>query len=107
MVKGIGKSIRVYVVDDDESVRHSICLLLKAHGCTAVPCDSAQHFLDTWEQDVPSCVLLDIRMPDMSGLDLQDLMNRRGVQEVAERQENIDTLSSVSLGELKAKTARA
>jgi FixJ family two-component response regulator len=32
MVKAGGKSIRVYVVDDDESVRHSICLLLKAHG---------------------------------------------------------------------------
>jgi FixJ family two-component response regulator len=77
MVKAGGKSIRVYVVDDDESVRHSICLLLKAHGYTAVPCEGAQQFLDTWEQEAPSCVLLDIRMPDMSGLDLQDLMNRR------------------------------
>jgi Rrf2 family iron-sulfur cluster assembly transcriptional regulator len=43
----------------------------------------------------------------LNQISLQDLMNRRGVQEVAERQENIDTISSVSLGELKAKTARA
>jgi Rrf2 family iron-sulfur cluster assembly transcriptional regulator len=43
----------------------------------------------------------------LNQISLQDLMNRRGVQEVAERQENADLLSSVSLGELKAKAARA
>jgi FixJ family two-component response regulator len=36
MVKSGGKSIRIFVVDDDESVRHSVCLLLKAHGYSAV-----------------------------------------------------------------------
>ncbi len=71
------KSIRIYVVDDDESVRHSICLLLKAYGYRPIPCTSAQDFLDKWDPDMPSCALLDIKMPAMSGLELQDLMNRR------------------------------
>lgn len=43
----------------------------------------------------------------LNQISLHDLMSRRGVQEVAERQGSVDTLSSVSLGELKAKTARA
>ena len=43
----------------------------------------------------------------LNKISLQDLMNRRGVQEVAERQENADTLTSVPLGDLKANTARA
>ena len=43
----------------------------------------------------------------LNQISLQDLMNRRGVQEVAERQENADTISSVSLGELKPNAARA
>lgn len=43
----------------------------------------------------------------LNKISLQDLMNRRGVQEVAERQENSDTLTSVPLGDLKANTARA
>lgn len=43
----------------------------------------------------------------LNQISLHDLMSRRGVQEVAERQESTDTLTSVSLGELKAKTARA
>ena len=73
----MGKSIRIFVVDDDVSVRDSICLLLKAHGYTAVACENAQEFLEIWDAGVPSCALLDIKMPDMSGLDLQDIMNRR------------------------------
>jgi len=73
----MGRSIRIFVVDDDESVRHSICLLLKAHGYKAVPCANAAEFLDIWDGEVPSCALLDIKMPGMGGLDLQDIMNRR------------------------------
>ena len=74
----IEPSPAVYVVDDDEGVRSSLALLLKSMGQTALTFASAAEFLEAHDPDQPGCVLLDVRMPGMSGLELQDELNRRG-----------------------------
>jgi two-component system response regulator FixJ len=68
----------VFVVDDDEAVRSSTKLLLKSVGLPAVTFASAQEFLDNYDPQQPGCVVLDVRMPLMSGLELQQLLNMRG-----------------------------
>ena len=68
----------VFVVDDDEAVRSSTKLLLKSVGLPAVTYPSAQEFLDNYDPLQPGCVVLDVRMPLMSGLELQQLLNIRG-----------------------------
>ena len=62
----------VYVVDDDEGVRDGLSLLL---GTIGLPCElfeSAQNFLDAYDEKQSGCLVLDIRMPRMTGLDLQE-----------------------------------
>ncbi len=68
----------VIVVDDDEAVRSSTRLLLKSVGLPAVTYSSAQEFLDNYDPQQPGCVVLDVRMPGMSGLELQQFLNLRG-----------------------------
>lgn len=65
----------VFVVDDDEAVRTSLKLLLKSVGQPALTYASAQEFLDSYDPDRPGCLVLDIRMPGMSGLELQARLN--------------------------------
>ena len=69
----------VYVVDDDEGVRSALALLLKSMGQPAATFGSAGEFLERYDPDRPGCALLDVRMPGMSGLELQEELNRRGV----------------------------
>jgi len=61
----------VHVVDDDESWRTSVARLLSAAGYRVVLYESAEAFLDTAELDAPGCLLLDLRMPGLTGLQLQ------------------------------------
>jgi FixJ family two-component response regulator len=61
----------VYVIDDDQAVRDSLALLLKSMGQKARLFDSAQAFLDQYDPDMSGCIVLDIRMPGMSGVELQ------------------------------------
>lgn len=68
----------VFVVDDDEGARNSLRFLLKSVGLPAVAFDSAQEFLVAYRPQQPGCLVLDVRMPGMSGLDLQQELNRRG-----------------------------
>src|SRR5688500_3060498 len=68
----------VLIVDDDEGVRASLRILLKSVGTAATPFSSAQEFLATYHPSQPGCLLLDIRMPAMSGLELQTELNVRG-----------------------------
>ncbi len=70
----------VYVVDDDEAVRDSLTLLLKAVGLTGQTFSSAAEFLNHYDPEQHGCLVADIRMPGMSGLDLQDELNRGGAQ---------------------------
>ena len=68
----------VFIVDDDEAVRGSMKLLLKTLGLATQAFASAQEFLATFNKDRAGCLLLDIRMPGMSGLELQEELNARG-----------------------------
>jgi FixJ family two-component response regulator len=68
----------VHVIDDDESVRESLGRLLGAAGYEVRQYDSAGKFLLSGPGDRPGCLLLDIRMPGPSGLDLQRALLQRG-----------------------------
>ncbi|PWC75317.1 response regulator [Azospirillum sp. TSH64] len=68
-----------FVVDDDEAVRDALALHLDLAGLTVRCCASAAEFLETASPDQPGCAILDIRMPGMDGLDLQQEMIRRGL----------------------------
>jgi FixJ family two-component response regulator len=61
----------VFVVDDDVSIRESLELLIRTAGWEPETYPSAQAFLDRPRAGVPSCLVLDVSMPDLSGLDLQ------------------------------------
>jgi len=66
----------VYVIDDDESIRESLKSLMRSVGLGVETFASAQEFLQSERPDVPACLILDVRMPGLSGLDLQrDLAN--------------------------------
>jgi two-component system, LuxR family, response regulator FixJ len=68
----------VHVIDDDEAVRQSLAFLLASSGFPVRIYESAAAFLDALTALQPGCVLTDVRMPGMSGLDLQrELMARR------------------------------
>lgn len=62
----------VYVVDDDESLREALVELLASHGIRAVPLASAGAYMAAAKPDVPSCLILDIELPDINGLELQN-----------------------------------
>jgi two-component system response regulator FixJ len=68
----------VFVVDDDEGVRNSLRFLLKSVGLATRALASAGEFLDTYKPSLPGCLVLDVRMPGMSGLELQQQLNLRG-----------------------------
>ena len=68
----------VFVVDDDEAVRSALKLLLKSVGLTATALPTAQQFLATYDPLQPGCLVLDVRMPGMSGLELQEHLNLKG-----------------------------
>lgn len=70
--------MRVYIVDDDKAVMRSCSILLAAHGFDTIPCESAEAFLDVYDDQHPACLVLDLRMPGMSGLQLQQRLNEDG-----------------------------
>ena len=61
----------VFVIDDDESIREALKSLIRSVGLSVETFASAQDFLQSSRPDVPSCLILDVRMPGLSGLDLQ------------------------------------
>src|SRR5512138_1169350 len=68
----------VYVVDDDASFRRAMFRLLRSADLTVQTHASAQEFLDQPDTDRPSCLILDVRMPGPSGVDLQDVLREAG-----------------------------
>ncbi|HYK25702.1 MAG TPA: response regulator transcription factor [Steroidobacteraceae bacterium] len=68
----------VFVVDDDESVRSSLRFLLRSVGLESRAFASAGEFLATYDAAQSGCLVLDVRMPGMSGLELQQQLNLRG-----------------------------
>jgi two-component system response regulator FixJ len=61
----------VFIVDDDDEVRAAISLLMESVGLEVCAYDSAQAFLDDFDPDRPGCLVLDVRMRGMSGIELQ------------------------------------
>ena len=72
------KRALVRLVDDDDLFRTSQAMLLQMHGWSVATYDSAQAFLAKDDPTRPGCLILDVRMPTMTGLELQDEMNARG-----------------------------
>lgn len=70
----------VFVVDDDESVRESLESLIRSVGLRVAAFASAQEFLASPRDDVTSCLVLDLRLPGQSGLDLQKRMAELNIQ---------------------------
>ena len=69
----------VFVVDDDEAVRQSLQLLAESVGYPVRAFGSAAEFLESYRPDQPGCLVLDIRMRGMSGLELQDWLAAQGL----------------------------
>jgi FixJ family two-component response regulator len=70
----------VYIVDDDQGVCHALSSLFRSAGLAARTFGSAREFLDASVSDAPGCMVLDIRLPGLSGLDLQQELTDRGFQ---------------------------
>ena len=69
----------VIVVDDDQSIREALDSLFRSTGLKVLAFDSAQDFLQSEKPDCASCLVLDVRMPGLSGLDLQREMASAGI----------------------------
>ena len=67
----------VYVVEDDKAVRDSLLLLLRLRGCTPIGYESAEAFLQLEALQRPACALVDVRLPGMDGLALQQRLRQR------------------------------
>jgi FixJ family two-component response regulator len=70
----------VFIIDDDAAVRESIQGLLKSVGLRSESFESPRHFLRSLRSDGPSCLVLDVRLPGVSGLDVQHQLAEAGVQ---------------------------
>lgn len=68
----------VFIVDDEEAVRDSIAMLLRSARLTTRCYTNAAEFLERYRPEDPGCLVLDVRMPRMSGVELQQELNRRG-----------------------------
>ena len=69
----------VFIVDDDQAVRKALSLLIKSAGLEVETHTSAQAFLETYDPARPGCLVLDVRMPGMSGPELQEQLSARGI----------------------------
>lgn len=69
-----------YVVDDDESIRTLWAWLLDSNGIAVRTFASAAEFMEAYPQDGPGCLVLDLRLPGMSGLELQGQLKHKGVE---------------------------
>ena len=69
----------VFIVDDDSSIRRSLERLIQSVGLTAQSFASAAQFLQSGHREETGCLVLDVRMPEISGLDLQEKLTRAGI----------------------------
>ena len=70
----------VHIVDDDPAFRKSLVWLLESVNLRVESYPSARTFLDSYAPSGPSCMVLDVRMPEMSGLDLLDELSARNIR---------------------------
>ena len=69
----------VYVVDDDLAVRDSVKWLVESVGLTVRTFASAREFLDAYRDTGPGCLVLDLRMPGISGIETQEMLQEHGI----------------------------
>lgn len=69
----------VFVVDDDDAVRGALSMLFRSVGLPVEAFASAPQFLSDYTRGAPGCILLDVRMPEMSGLELQDRLREEKI----------------------------
>jgi FixJ family two-component response regulator len=69
----------VYVVDDDKAIRTAICNLLDSAGLRSEAFGSSEEFLSQWSDEVPACLVLDVRLPGMTGIEFQEKLSNSGI----------------------------
>jgi FixJ family two-component response regulator len=69
----------VYIVDDDEAVRDSLGLLLESHGFSFEAFDSAKEFMRSYRKGKPGCLVLDMQMPVMNGIEMLERLGPGGL----------------------------
>lgn len=69
----------VFVVDDDPAICEGLCNLLESIGIDAERFGSAEEFMAQWQQDKPGCLLLDARLPGMTGVEFQEKLLNSGI----------------------------
>ena len=74
----MNEQVTVFVVDDDRAVRESLALLVQSVGLEVETFSGAGEFLDAYRPDRRGCLITDIRMPGMSGLELQERLTEEG-----------------------------
>jgi FixJ family two-component response regulator len=85
----------VFVVDNDVGIREVLYELLTSAGMRVVSCGSASEYLRMPKPDVPACLILDVRLPDMSGIDLQRQLNAEAHPPIIFLTEDADIMTSV------------
>jgi FixJ family two-component response regulator len=70
----------VHVVDDEAAIRESLAMLLRSVGLASRSYAGAQEFLDAWQPQGAECLVCDVRMPGMSGLELQEALSARSAR---------------------------
>jgi len=70
----MNSDVMVYIVDDDAAVRRSLAMLMQSVGYKVKSYASAREFLDAFDLSLAGCLVLDVRMPEISGLDLQQML---------------------------------
>lgn len=69
----------IFIVDDDSSMRTSMSRLLRVHGFNATPLESAHALLSHADLNKAVCIILDVNLPDQSGIELRQQLSKRGV----------------------------
>ena len=75
-----GQAPTAYVVDDDESIRTLWRLLMESNGISVRTFATAAEFIDSYRNGDAGCLVLDLKLPGMSGLELQEYLNRRDIE---------------------------
>ena len=70
---------RVFLVDDEEAIRRSATFMLRASGYNVTAFETGEHFLEAVDELGAGCVLLDVRMPGISGLEVQQVLKERSI----------------------------
>jgi FixJ family two-component response regulator len=78
MKSSTARNETIFIVDDDPAICESLCDLLKSAGLEAQHYSSAEDFLSQWKTGLGGCLLLDVRLPGMSGMELQEKLLKSG-----------------------------